>query len=298
MPLFLQKIGITSEQEAAELERDLGVRFHDFTPEDCETWVLQTVYLEQYSKTGVVSLAADDAGVSIRTARRWQADNILGFNQRLEIAVLRYTDVIEVMLLRNAQEPKASSYLLMMLARVHMPEKYGSVRRDNTPQENNRCNHHCDHGPQPTNTSQHDKDLLEEIFRDLQALKQLAGLSEPVPASVEPDLNLSPTDPTSVGAGLKPAYDPMPTEEETHAGGDPTDTDQSPVRAGPKPAPTPQNPDPNLSPSGGDTQRGAAPQNPEPSARNPSGLNRRQRRELQRQAKRKHQNSRRARAPN
>ena len=94
----LQALGIASEQEAAELESDLGVRFNDFTPEDCETWVLQTVYLDQFSRTRAVSLAADNAGVSIRTTRQWQVENTLGFNNRLEIAVLRYTDVLEVML--------------------------------------------------------------------------------------------------------------------------------------------------------------------------------------------------------
>ena len=63
----LLEIGITSQQQAAELERDLGVRFVDFTPEDCETWNLQTAYLDQFSRTRAVSLAADKAGISIRT---------------------------------------------------------------------------------------------------------------------------------------------------------------------------------------------------------------------------------------
>ena len=117
MPPSLLELGITSQQQADELERDLGVRFHDFTPEDCETWFLQTNYLDQFSRTRAVSLAADHAGVTIRTARRWQVENTLGFNNRLELAVLRFTDVIEVTLLRHSQEPKASPSLLMMLAR-------------------------------------------------------------------------------------------------------------------------------------------------------------------------------------
>ena len=125
----LLELGITSQQQAAELERDLGVRFDDFTPEDCETWNLQTAYLDRFSRTRAVSLAADDASVSIRTARQWQAENALGFNNRLELAVLRYTDMLEVMLLQRTQEPDSPPSLLMMLLRAHMPEKYGSARR-------------------------------------------------------------------------------------------------------------------------------------------------------------------------
>ena len=196
-----QALGIRSDHEAAELERDLGVRFDDFTPEDCETWILQTVYLEQFSKTRVVSFAADDAGVTIRTARQWQADNILGFSQRLEIAVLRYTDVLEVMLFQRAQEPDSPPSLLMMLLRAHMPEKYGSARRSSTPRDDNACSH--DRDPHSTTTSQYDQELLEAIFQDLQNLKQFTGLTEP--------------DPTPEGAGFNPAHDLSPAGEENTA---------------------------------------------------------------------------------
>ena len=179
----LQALGITSEQEAAELESDLGVRFNDFTPEDCETWVLQTVYLDQFSRTRAASLAADNAGVSIRTARQWHVENTLGFNNRLEIAVLRYTDVLEVMLFRRAQEPGSPPSLLMMLLRAHMPEKYGSARRSGAPRDDNPTDHHCDHDPQSNSTSQYDRELLEAIFQDLQNLKQFTGLPESFPLS-------------------------------------------------------------------------------------------------------------------
>ena len=315
MPPTLQELGIRSDQEAAELERELGVRFDDFTSEDCDTWILQSVYLNQFSRTRVISFAADEAGVSISTARQWQADNTLGFNQRLEIAVLRYTDVLEVLFLQRAQEPDSLPTLLMTLIRAQMPEKYGPARRSSVPSASNHCNH--DHGPQPTTTSQNDQDFLEGIFRDLQELKQFAGLTKPdiMPVEAGPNLSpaggentthndlspaggetqrggpptpnapalteepghdtttplasvLAPTDPTSVGAGFKPAPGPSATMEETHE-------DHA--------APAPQNPEPN-------TQR----------------LNRRQRRQLQHKrakypetgAKRKHQNSHRARAPN
>ncbi|MXY43724.1 MAG: hypothetical protein F4Y50_06680 [Dehalococcoidia bacterium] len=300
----LIELGITSQQQADELERDLGVRFDDFTPEDCETWFLQTNYLDQYSRTRAVSFAADHAGVTIRTARQWQAENTLGFNNRLELAVLRYTDVIEVMLLRHAQEPKASSTLLMMLARAHMPEKYGSARRSGPPRDENPTNHHCDHDSQPTSTSQYDRELLEEVLRDLQNLKQFAGLTKPDFMPEDPDHDLSP-----IGEDNPAHSDLSPAGEETQTGGAPTPqhpapstqnldlapspTDQASLGTDPKPAndpsahsaASPPTPSPVLGEGWGE--------GPAPSTQN---LNRRQRRELQRRAKR--QKSHLARAPN
>ena len=276
-----QALGIRSDHEAAELERDLGVRFDDFTPEDCETWILQTVYLEQFSKTRVVSFAADDAGVTIRTARQWQADNILGFSQRLEIAVLRYTDVLEVMLFQRAQEPDSPPSLLMMLLRAHMPEKYGSARRSSTPRDDNACSH--DRDPHSTTTSQYDQELLEAIFQDLQNLKQFTGLTEP--------------DPTPEGAGFNPAHDLSPAGEEntahshlspaggeTQRGGVPTLNDHAPTE--------------ETRPTTGDhlTAVDQGKQSDYVPAPSTQRLNRRQRRELQRGANR--QKSHLARAPN
>ena len=343
MTPLLQQLDIHSDHEAAELERDLGVRFDHFTTDDCETWIRQTVYLEQFSRTRVVSLAADDAGVSIRTARHWQADNTLGFNQRLEISVLRYTDVLEVMLLQRAQVPDSPPSLLMMLVRGQMPEKYGSARRGGPPRDNAGCDHHCGHDSQPTATSQYDKDFLKDIRRDLQNLKQFAGLSEPDLTPVQPSPNpslgehetpthpdLSPADPPSTGAGFTPAHDPPahsaaspPTPSpvvgeslpRTRYGGwgegpapsiqnldpDRSSTVQTSVGAGIKPAhdPSAGDEDSDLTPTGGEIQRGGSsptPRSPEPTARN---LTRSQRRQLQRKQRkqRKHQNSRRARAP-
>ena len=220
MTPLLQQLGIHSERDAAELERDLGVRFDDFTTDDCETWIRQTVYLEQFSRTRAVTLAADDADVSVRTARHWQADNTLGFNQRLEIASLRYTDTLEIMLLQRAQAPDSPTSLLMMLARAQMPEKYGPARRGGPPRDNGGCDHHCDHDSQPTATSQYDKEFLDDVRRDLQNLKQFAGLSEPDLTPVQPSPNpspeehetpthpdLSPADLPSVGADFRPAHD-------------------------------------------------------------------------------------------
>ena len=355
---FLESLGIASAFDAIELERVLGISFKEFTPQHCDVWRNQTVYLYQYALTHAVSKAARMAGVTIYTAQRWQTDNILGFNRRMEVALLEFTDEVEVMLLEHVREPESSPMLLAMLLRAQMPEKYGPARRSSAPRDN-----HCDHDPQPT-TSHDDQTSLADLRRELEDLKRQTAVGERHPAP-QPDIsdlsptegepsysNLSPTDPTPVGAGFKPASDLSPTdggpshpdlsptEGETQRGGssptpddhelpedadlDLSSTDPTPVGAGFKPAhdfsPTdggpshpnlspadggPSHPNlsptdggtplPDLSPAGGETQRGGAPQHPEPSTRN---LSRRQRRELQRQAKRKHQNSRRARAPN
>ena len=214
-----------------------------------------------------------------------------------------------------------------MLLRAHLPEKYGPARRDSAPRDNHRDH---DDDPKPE-TTQEDRDSLEDIRRDLQDLKLFAGLTDPP--------NLSP-------AG-----------GETQRGGLPTPANQTPVGPGFKPAPDldstseynrPSNLSParedtshsHLSPAGGETQRGGSspatstpsaanpptpspvlgeslprtgyggwgegespdPQHPEPNTQPPSPtLNRRQRRQLQRK-QRKHRtkqpNSHRARAPN
>ncbi len=225
MTPLLQQLGIHSERDAAELERDLGVRFDEFTTDDCETWIRQTAYLQQFSRTRLITLAADDADVSVRTTRQWQTDNTLGFNQRLEIAVLRYTDMLEVMLLQRAQAPDSLPSLLMMFVRAQMPEKYGPARRGGPPRDNGSCDHHCGHDSQPTATSQYDKDFLEDIRRDPQNLKQFAGLSEPDLTSVRPGPN------------------PSPGEHETPTHPDPSAGDDDASLS-------------NLSPTGGETQRG------------------------------------------
>ena len=266
---FLESLGIASPFDAIELERVLGISFKEFTPQHCDVWRNQTVYLYQYALTHAVSKAARMAGVTIYTAQRWQTDNILGFNRRMEVALLEFTDEVEVMLLEHVREPESSPMLLAMLLRAQMPEKYGPARRSSAPRDN-----HCDHDPQPT-TSHDDQTSLADLRRELEDLKRQTAVGERHPAP-QPDIsNLSPTE-------GKPSHsDLSPTD------GEPSYSDLSPTDG--------ETPLPDLSPAGGETQRGGAPQHPDPSTRN---LSRRQRRELQRQAKRKHQKSRRARAPN
>ena len=185
---FLESLGIASAFDAIELERVLGISFKEFTPQHCDVWRNQTVYLYQYALTHAVSKAARMAGVTIYTAQRWQTDNILGFNRRMEVALLEFTDEVEVMLLEHVREPESSPMLLAMLLRAQMPEKYGPARRSSAPRDN-----HCDHDPQPT-TSHDDQTSLADLRRELEDLKRQTAVGERHPAP-QPDIsNLSPTE--------------------------------------------------------------------------------------------------------
>ena len=331
MPTLLKKLGIPSPRHAADLERELGIRFSDFTPEHCDTWTEQTLYLYQFAQTRTTTHAARTAGITLAAARQWQSDNTLGFNQRLDDAVLEYTDDMEVLFLERTRQPDSPTSFMTTLLRAQMPEKYGPARRSTAPRDNH-CDHDrgddqdSEHTPAPSNNNQ---PSLANIQRQLEQLQHLTAKSHQVS---DPHPDLSPTDRPSVEAGFKPAPVLSPTTEETtHSNLSPTDqapveagfkpapalsptteetthpdlspTDQAPVGAGFKPAlvlsPTmEETTHPDLSPAGGETQRGGTPQHPAPGTQNPPGLTRRQRRELQRKHKRKRQKSHRPRAPN
>ena len=308
MNSLLQELGIRSEHEAAELERDLGVRFIDFTPEDCDTWIRQSVYLNQYARTHVISFAADEAGVTITTALHWQTDNTLGFKARLEIAILRYTDVLEVLLLERARQPDSPPTFLTTLIRGQMPEKYGPARRSSAPRDNNHCDH--DQHTNPTVPDIHSESLAD-LRRELEDLQRLTGVDQQDPTPQPDASDLSPTGEDTSHSDLSPAggdtshSDLSPTGGEIQRGGSSPPPDdhgpledndldrspfyQAPLGAGFKPSPV-------LSPAGEETHGDHAatiPQQPAPRTQN---LNRRQRRQLQRETKR--QKSHRARAPN
>ena len=142
MPTLLKKLGIPSPRHAADLERELGIRFSDFTPEHCDTWTEQTLYLYQFAQTRTTTHAARTAGITLAAARQWQSDNALGFNQRLDDAVLEYTDDMEVLFLERTRQPDSPTSFMTTLLRAQMPEKYGPARRSTAPRDN-----HCDHDP-------------------------------------------------------------------------------------------------------------------------------------------------------
>ena len=226
MPTLLKKLGIPSPRHAAEIERELGIRFSDFTPEHCDTWTEQTLYLYQFAQTRTTTHAARTADVTLAAARQWQSDNALGFNQRLDDAVLEYTDDMEVLFLERTRQPDSPTSFMTTLLRAQMPEKYGPARRSTTPRDNH-CDHDrgddqdSEHTPAPSNNNQ---PSLANIQRQLEQLQHLTTKSHQV-SDPQPD---TPTDRPSVGAGFKPASALSPTTEETtHS--DLSPTDQAPV---------------------------------------------------------------------
>ena len=122
--LRLDELDIASPEEAEELEYELDLRFEDFTPTDRKTWLKQNAYLEHFSQTGATTSAARGANVTVYTALRWQSDDVLGFNRRLEVATLAFNDSLQEMALIRAGEPKAPASLITALLRANMPEKY------------------------------------------------------------------------------------------------------------------------------------------------------------------------------
>ena len=294
---LLKRLGISSPQEAADLELDLGIRFNDLTPQQCETWQQQSIYLYQYARTRTFTHAVKAAGVSLRTARTWQTDNTLGFNQRLELAVLEYSEDIEVLLLERARQPDSPPTFLSMLLRAQLPEKYGPARRYNSaPARDNHSERHDIPEPEP---SDNDDDSLEDIRQDIQNLNQFAGLTEPDLVPQPNAANLSPTGKETQRGGA-PSESPAPfavnrhTPPNRHTGGGrypeasrpySSESDQEIASLYDAEDTTPH-----------DIEEFAhSPQNPTPSTQN---LTRRQRRELQRQSKRKHKKSHPPRAPN
>ncbi len=123
----LDQLGISSQDEADELEHALDIRFDQFTHADRKDWVEQNAYLEAYAQTGVVSDAAAEAHVTIRTAQKWTYLDVLGFRNRLEIAELRFSDGIQLLALERAREPNAPASLIIALLRFHLPEKFAAA---------------------------------------------------------------------------------------------------------------------------------------------------------------------------
>ena len=237
----LDQLGIASQEEASELQRELGIRFDRFTYLDRKVWNQQNAYLEAHARTRTVSDSADLAGVTVSTAQAWKYLDTLGFTRRLEIADLRFSDSLQVMALDRAREPDAPASLLIALLRAHIPEKYSSN------------GHLCDTSKSDELLFHYRQDAQRELAAGHPTLRAIANGTYQPPSQ----RNLSSADTPSVGAGFKPALVPSPTMEET--------------------------------------QRGGTPHHPAPGTQN---LTRRQRRELQRQAKRKRQKSHRPRAPN
>ena len=122
--LRLDELGISSDEEAEELEYELEVRFGEFTAKDRQTWLQQNTYLEHFSRIGTFSSAARETGVTVYKAQTWKFNNVLGFTRRLEVATLMFNDRLKEKALRRASDPKAPVTLLIELLRAYIPEEF------------------------------------------------------------------------------------------------------------------------------------------------------------------------------
>ena len=215
----LDQLGITSQYEADELERELDIRFDQFTYHDREVWVQQNAYLDAYAHTRTVTDSADVSGVTVSTAQAWKFLNILGFKRRLEIADLRFSDGLQITALERAREPDAPASLLIALLRAHIPEKFSAN------------GHLCD-------TSKAD----EILFRFSQNAMQEKNAGHPTFRAIangtyqpRSSRNLSHSDTPSAGAGFEPAHDL------THPEGDTSHPNLSPSASSAVNPPTPPN---------------------------------------------------------
>ncbi len=253
----LKALRVNSTYEAAELERELDIRFDDFTPEHRETWLRQTLCLERYAQTRTYSSAARAGGVTVYTLDAWERDNTLGFVRRKEIADREFRDGLDELLLERARQPDSPPSLLNAVLRAHMPEKY-KPGYDDHDQPNSA-------GP-PDLYNKLMADILSKIQDRELASPENTETSNHTPSPIDADIESAPAPDPIEDADTKTAPDPGPTPR------DPAVQDTSDRRHG---APNP------------------TPQNPAPSTQN---LSRRRRRELQRK-QRKSQNSHHARAP-
>ena len=191
----LDRLGITSQQEADELERELDIHFDQFTHYDREVWVQQNAYLDAYALNRTVTESADMAGVTVSNAQGWTYLNTLGFKRRLEIADLRFSDNLQVMALERAREPDAPASLLIALLRAHIPEKFSSN------------GHVCDTSKADELLFHFSQDALREKNAGHPTFRAIAnGTYQPRP----PRRNSSPTMPSAASP---------PTQTNRHTGG-------------------------------------------------------------------------------
>ena len=194
--LRLDELGISSDEEAEELEFELELRFGEFTAKDRKTWLQQNTYLEHFSRIGTFSSAARETGVTVYKAQTWKFNNVLGFARRLEVATLMFNDRLKEKALRRASDPKAPVTLLIELLRAYIPEEFS------------RNGHKCD-------TSKSDEILRrfrEDARRELEAghptLRKIAEGATNAPPNddhVPSYSNLSPTPGDPHDSNLSPA---------------------------------------------------------------------------------------------
>ena len=194
----LDQLGIVSQDEADELQRELDIRFDRFTHRDRKVWNRQNSYLDAYARTRTVSDSADVASVTVSTAQAWKYLDTLGFTRRLEIADLRFSDNLQVLALERAREPDAPASLLIALLRAHIPEKFSSN------------GHLCDTSKSDELLYYYRQDAQRELAAGHPTLRAIAsGTYQP-----RSRRNLSHSTSPSEGAGFEPAHDVTHPEED------------------------------------------------------------------------------------
>ena len=194
----LDQLGIVSQDEADELQRELDIRFDRFTYRDRKVWNRQNSYLEAYARSRTVSDSADVAGVTVSTAQAWKYLDTLGFTRRLEIADLRFSDNLQVLALERAREPDAPASLLIALLRAHIPEKFSAN------------GHLCDTSKSDELLYYYRQDAQRELAAGHPTFRAIAnGTYQP-----RSRRNLSHSTSPSEGTGFEPAHDVTHPEED------------------------------------------------------------------------------------
>ena len=178
----LDQLGIASQDEADELQRELGIRFDQFTYHDRKVWNQQNSYLQAHARTRTVSDSADMAGVTVSTAQAWKYLDTLGFTHRLEIADLRFSDSLQVTALERAREPDAPASLLIALLRAHIPEKYSAN------------GHLCDTSKSDELLFHYRQDAQRELAAGHPTLRAIANGTYQPPHNSSSHRNLSPAE--------------------------------------------------------------------------------------------------------
>ena len=209
--LRLDELGITSDEEAEELEFELEVRFGEFTPRDRMTWLQQNAFLEHFSRIGTFSSAARETGVTVYKAQTWKFNNVLGFARRLEVATLMFNDRLKEKALRRASDPKAPVTLLIELLRAYIPEEFS------------RSGHKCDTSKSDEILRRFREDAQREKdagYPRLRKLAEGATNAHPHDDHVPSYSNLSPTPGDPHDSNLSPAEGEIHHTNLSPAGGE------------------------------------------------------------------------------
>ena len=217
--LRLDELGISSDEEAEELEFELEVRFGEFTAKDRQTWLQQNTYLEHFSRIGTFSSAARETGVTVYKAQTWKFNNVLGFTRRLEVATLMFNDRLKEKALRRASDPKAPVTLLIELLRAYIPEEFS------------RNGHKCDTSKSDEILRRFREDAQREKdagYPRLRKLAEGATNAHPHDDHVPSYSNLSPTPGDPHDSNLSPAEGEIHNTNLSPAGGETYTTQISP----------------------------------------------------------------------